>query len=31
VRAHDHAHYHAFFVIDPDGNSLEAVCHDADV
>ncbi|MBX3519900.1 MAG: VOC family protein [Xanthobacteraceae bacterium] len=24
-----HAHYYAAFVIDPDGNRLEAVCHKA--
>lgn len=25
-----HAHYYAAFVIDPDGNRLEAVCHKAE-
>ena len=25
-----HAHYYAAFVIDPDGNRLEAVCHRAE-
>jgi len=27
VRAHYHANYYGAFVIDPDGNNLEAVCH----
>ena len=27
VRAHYHAHYYGAFVIDPDGNNIEAVCH----
>src|SRR5438034_823743 len=29
VRAHYHPHYYGAFVIDPDGNNIEAVCHDA--
>ena len=28
VRAHYHAHYYGAFVLDPDGNNIEAVCHD---
>ena len=27
VRAHYHPQYYAAFVIDPDGNNVEAVCH----
>lgn len=27
LRANYHANYYAAFVIDPDGNNLEAVCH----
>jgi len=27
VRAHYHEHYYGAFVIDPDGNDIEAVCH----
>lgn len=27
VRAHYHPGYYAAFVIDPDGNNVEAVCH----
>lgn len=27
LRQHYHANYYAAFVIDPDGNRLEAVCH----
>lgn len=27
VRPHYHAHYYGAFVIDPDGNNVEAVCH----
>ena len=27
VRAHYHADYYGAFVLDPDGNNLEAVCH----
>ncbi len=26
-RPHYHAHYFAGFVLDPDGNNIEAVCH----
>lgn len=26
-RPHYHAHYYAAFLIDPDGNNIEAVCH----
>ncbi|OLD64371.1 MAG: glyoxalase [Acidobacteria bacterium 13_1_40CM_2_68_5] len=29
VRAHYHPHYYGAFVIDLDGNNIEAVCHDA--
>jgi catechol 2,3-dioxygenase-like lactoylglutathione lyase family enzyme len=29
LRPHDHDHYYAAFVIDPDGNNIEAVCHHA--
>ncbi|UTH75160.1 VOC family protein [Chromobacterium sp. IIBBL 290-4] len=29
LRPHYHEHYYAAFVIDPDGNNIEAVCHDA--
>lgn len=28
VRPHYHEHYYAAFVIDLDGNAIEAVCHD---
>ncbi len=28
LRAHYHAHYYGAFVIDPDGNNIEAVCHE---
>lgn len=28
IRAHYHPNYYAAFVIDTDGNHLEAVCHD---
>ncbi len=28
VRAHYHPNYFAAFVLDPDGNNLEAVCHE---
>ena len=28
VRAHYHEHYFGAFVIDPDGNNVEAVCHE---
>jgi catechol 2,3-dioxygenase-like lactoylglutathione lyase family enzyme len=27
VRAHYHPTYYAAFVLDPDGNNIEAVCH----
>jgi catechol 2,3-dioxygenase-like lactoylglutathione lyase family enzyme len=27
VRPHYHAHYYGAFVLDPDGNNIEAVCH----
>jgi catechol 2,3-dioxygenase-like lactoylglutathione lyase family enzyme len=27
VRPHYHANYYGAFVLDPDGNNLEAVCH----
>jgi catechol 2,3-dioxygenase-like lactoylglutathione lyase family enzyme len=27
LRAHYHPHYYGAFVIDPDGNNIEAVCH----
>jgi catechol 2,3-dioxygenase-like lactoylglutathione lyase family enzyme len=27
-RAHYHPHYYGAFVLDPDGNNIEAVCHD---
>jgi catechol 2,3-dioxygenase-like lactoylglutathione lyase family enzyme len=27
VRAHYHPHYYGAYVIDPDGNNVEAVCH----
>jgi catechol 2,3-dioxygenase-like lactoylglutathione lyase family enzyme len=27
LRPHYHAHYYGAFVIDPDGNNIEAVCH----
>jgi catechol 2,3-dioxygenase-like lactoylglutathione lyase family enzyme len=26
-RPHYHAHYYGAFVLDPDGNNIEAVCH----
>ncbi len=29
VRAHYHPHYYAAFLLDPDGNRVEAVCHRA--
>ncbi|MDX2093214.1 MAG: VOC family protein [Kofleriaceae bacterium] len=29
VRAHYHQNYYGGFVLDPDGNNIEAVCHDA--
>jgi catechol 2,3-dioxygenase-like lactoylglutathione lyase family enzyme len=28
IRAHYHADYYGAFVLDPDGNNIEAVCHD---
>jgi catechol 2,3-dioxygenase-like lactoylglutathione lyase family enzyme len=28
LRSHYHANYYAAFVLDPDGNNIEAVCHD---
>ncbi|KFA38511.1 glyoxalase, partial [Xanthomonas vasicola pv. musacearum NCPPB 4384] len=27
LRPHYHASYHSAFVLDPDGNNCEAVCH----
>jgi predicted lactoylglutathione lyase len=27
LRPHYHEHYYGAFVIDPDGNNVEAVCH----
>lgn len=27
LRTHYHQHYYGAFVIDPDGNNMEAVCH----
>jgi catechol 2,3-dioxygenase-like lactoylglutathione lyase family enzyme len=29
VRPQYHEHYYGAFVLDPDGNNIEAVCHDA--
>ena len=29
VRPHYHDHYYGAFVLDPDGNNIEAVCHTA--
>lgn len=29
LRPHYHAHYYGAFVLDPDGNNIEAVCHAA--
>ncbi|MBI3228835.1 MAG: VOC family protein [Burkholderiales bacterium] len=29
LRPHYHQHYYGAFVIDPDGNNIEAVCHQA--
>lgn len=29
IRAHYHPNYYSAFVFDPDGNNVEAVCHDA--
>ena len=28
LRAHYHPHYYGAFVLDPEGNNIEAVCHD---
>jgi catechol 2,3-dioxygenase-like lactoylglutathione lyase family enzyme len=28
VRPHYHEHYYGAFVLDPEGNNVEAVCHD---
>ncbi|MEY2758649.1 MAG: hypothetical protein RIR33_2427 [Pseudomonadota bacterium] len=28
LRPHYHAHYYGAFVLDPDGNNIEAVCHE---
>jgi catechol 2,3-dioxygenase-like lactoylglutathione lyase family enzyme len=28
IRAHYHPHYYGAFVYDPDGNNIEAVCHE---
>jgi catechol 2,3-dioxygenase-like lactoylglutathione lyase family enzyme len=30
LRTHYHASYYAAFVLDPDGNNIEAVCHTAE-
>ncbi|TPN70782.1 VOC family protein [Mesorhizobium sp. B1-1-1] len=30
LRPHYHADYYGAFVFDPDGNNVEAVCHDAE-
>jgi catechol 2,3-dioxygenase-like lactoylglutathione lyase family enzyme len=30
LRPHYHEHYYAAYVRDPDGNKLQAVCHDAE-
>ena len=27
IRAHYHPHYYGAFILDPDGNNAEAVCH----
>lgn len=27
LRPHYHGNYYAAFVVDPDGNNIEAVCH----
>ena len=29
IRAHYHENYYGAFVLDPDGNNIEAVCHQA--
>lgn len=28
IRRHYHPHYYGAFVLDPEGNNIEAVCHD---
>lgn len=28
IRSHYHEHYYGAFVLDPDGNNVEAVCHE---
>lgn len=28
LRPHYHSNYYGAFVLDPDGNNIEAVCHD---
>jgi catechol 2,3-dioxygenase-like lactoylglutathione lyase family enzyme len=30
LRPHYHPNYYGAFVLDPDGNNVEAVCHDAE-
>ena len=30
LRPHYHPNYYGAFVFDPDGNNIEAVCHDAE-
>jgi len=30
LRAHYHPNYYGAFVLDPDGNNVEAVCHHPD-
>jgi predicted lactoylglutathione lyase len=30
LRPHYHQHYYGAFVLDPDGNNIEAVCHSAE-
>lgn len=30
IRAHYHPNYYGAFVFDPDGNNIEAVCHNAE-
>ena len=30
LRPHYHANYYGAFVVDPDGNNIEAVCHNAE-
>ena len=29
IRVHYHADYYGAFVLDPDGNNIEAICHEA--